>query len=136
MALLSAEALLGAPDLKEEVVAIPEWGGEVRLRGLSLGDYQDIQERSRVRGEVDSDRLSVFLVIAGMVEPKLEWDQYEQLRRKSLNALNTVAGAVMRLSGLGGPALEEAEATFPEGAGDDVPVPAGEGPGDDGGGAG
>lgn len=135
MAILSAEALLGAPDLKEEVVAVPEWGGEVKVRGLSLGDYQEIQDKSTVRGEIDGNKLSVYLCIAGLVEPKLGWDQYEQLRAKSLPALNRVAGAVMRLSGLGSDAIEAAEATFPDAAGDDVPVPAGEGPGDDGGGA-
>jgi hypothetical protein len=135
VAILSADALLGAPDLKEEVVAVPEWGGEVKVRGLSLGDYQEIQDKSTVRGEVDGNKLSVYLCIAGMVEPKLGWDQYEQLRGKSLPALNRVAGAVMRLSGLGSDAIEAAEATFPDAAGDDAAVPAGEGSGHDGGGA-
>jgi len=35
MAILTAEQLLAADDLPEETLPIPEWGGEVVLRGLT-----------------------------------------------------------------------------------------------------
>lgn len=131
MAILTREALLGADDLRTEQVDVPEWGGQVTVRGLSLGAYQDVQERSSVAGAIDTDRLSVHLMIAGIVEPDLAPEDYELLRGKSMAALNRVAGAIMRLSGLGDDDVREAEARFPEGPDATVHVPAGEGPGDD-----
>ncbi len=35
MALLNKEAILGADDLKKEVVSVPEWGGEVIISAMT-----------------------------------------------------------------------------------------------------
>lgn len=133
---LTRDALLGAADLQEEDVDVPEWGGRIKVRGLSLGQYQDVQEKATVGGVLDGRRYTVMLVMAGIVEPALSDDDFEQLRGKALAPIDRIAGRIMILSGLAPGALEDAEATFPEGPGGDVPVPAGPGPADDGGGAG
>lgn len=38
MKLLTAEEILAADDSQAEIVAVPEWGGSVRLRGLSADE--------------------------------------------------------------------------------------------------
>lgn len=48
MALLSKDAILGADDRRYEIVPVPEWGGEVRLRSLS-GSERDEYENSLVQ---------------------------------------------------------------------------------------
>jgi hypothetical protein len=42
---LTRDAILQAPDLQGEDVAVPEWGGTVRVRGLS-GAQRDAYEAS------------------------------------------------------------------------------------------
>jgi hypothetical protein len=40
MAILNREAILGAVDLKKELVKVPEWGGEVYI-SMMTGEARD-----------------------------------------------------------------------------------------------
>lgn len=123
---LSAEELLGRSTLREEYVDVPEWGCRVKVRELSMGTYQQVQEKATgPRGDLDESRLQAYLVIAGIVEPALGDDAYEWVRGQSMRAVNRVLEQVMSLSGIGISAIEDAEAMFPEATGDNVEVPAG-----------
>jgi len=122
----SAEDLLGKQTLREEYVEVPEWGARVKVRELSMGTYQHVQEKATdARGVMDESKLQAYLVIAGIVEPDLGDDAYEWVRGQSMRAVNRVLEKVMQLSGIGLGALEDAEAMFPETAGDDVALPPG-----------
>ena len=46
---LGREAILAIPDIKREVVQIPEWGGAVTVQGLT-GDERDDFEATCVKG--------------------------------------------------------------------------------------
>ena len=123
---LSAEDLLAKQTLREEYVEVPEWGARVKVRELSMGTYQQVQEKATdARGTLDETKLQAYLVIAGIVEPELTDDAYEWVRGQSMRAVNRVLEKVMQLSGIGLGALEDAEAMFPEEAGDDVALQAG-----------
>ena len=110
--ILSAEGLLTAEDLGEETIVIPQWGGAVRVRGLSLGQYREAQRRSIVRGEVDEERLTIEIIHAGLVEPKLTQEQALALKDKSAPALGLVSEAIARLSGFDADAEASAIQTF------------------------
>lgn len=121
---LDATDLLAKQTLREEYVDVPEWGARVKVRELSMGSYQAVQEKaSNNRGEVDQGKLSAYLVIAGIVEPDLGDDAYEWVRGQSMRAINRILDRILDLSGLGAGALEDAEAMFPEAAGENVEVP-------------
>jgi len=123
---LSAEDLLAKQTLREEYVEVPEWGARVKVRELSMGTYQQVQEKATdARGTLDETKLQAYLVIAGIVEPELTDDAYEWVRGQSMRAVNRVLEKVMQLSGIGLGALEDAEAMFPEEAGDDMALPVG-----------
>jgi len=123
---LSAEELLGKSTLREEWVDVPEWGTRVKVRELSMGTYQQVQEKATgTHGEVDDTKLQAYLVLSGIVEPELGDDAYEWVRGQSMRAVNRVLEKVMSLSGIGIGAIEDAEAMFPEAAGDNVEVPPG-----------
>lgn len=123
---LSADDLLAKQTLREEYVDVPEWGARVKVREMSMGTYQQVQEKATdSRGMLDESKLQAYLVIAGIVEPELGDDAYEWVRGQSMRAINRVLERVMALSGIGLGALEDAEAMFPEEAGDDVALPAG-----------
>ena len=123
---LGAEELLAKKSLREEYVEVPEWGSRVKVRELSMGTYQAVQEKATdARGSLDETKLQAYLVIAGIVEPALGDDAYEWVRGQSMRAVNRVLEKVMQLSGIGLGALEDAEAMFPEEAGDDLAIPVG-----------
>ena len=121
---ITADELLAKQTTLEKWVDVPEWGARVKVRELSMGEYHDVQARSTTpHGEVDETKLQCNLAIAGMVEPDLGPDAYEWMKAQSIRAVSRVLEAVMDLSALGAAALDEAEATFPEAAGNDVEVP-------------
>jgi hypothetical protein len=123
LAVVSAEELLGKATLREEYIDVPEWGGRIKVRELSMGAYQDVQEKSTdTRGLLDESKLQAYLVIAGIAEPDLGDDAYEWVRGQSMRAVNRVLERVMALSGIGSTAIEDAEAMFPEASGDNLEV--------------
>lgn len=123
---LSAEDLLAKHTLREEYIDVPEWGCRVKVRELSMGTYQQVQEKATgPHGELDESKLQAHLVLAGIVEPDLGDDAYEWVRGQSMRAVNRILEQVMTLSGIGAGALEDAEAMFLEETGDDLEVPAG-----------
>ncbi len=122
--ILSASDLLQKQTLREEYVDVPEWDARVKVRELSMGAYQQVQEKATdARGNLDEAKLQAYLVLAGIVEPELGDDAYEWVRAQSMRAVNRVLERVMALSGIGLAALEDAEAMFPQEAGNDVEVP-------------
>jgi hypothetical protein len=124
--ILSADDLLQKQTLREEYVDVPEWGARVKVRELSMGTYQSVQEKATdTRGTLDEAKLQAYLVLSGIVEPDLGDDAYEWIRQQSMRAVNRVLERVMALSGIGASALEDAEAMFPQATGNDVEVPPG-----------
>ncbi|MCI0384591.1 hypothetical protein [Streptomyces sp. CNQ085] len=117
---LSAEQILGAPDLKTEDVPVPEWGGTVRVQELSGAD-RDKFESSFVTTSggqavaVDSGGLVGFrarLAAASIVDENgkrmFRSDaEVKRLGAKSAAALQRVCEAAMRLSGLTEQDVEE-----------------------------
>lgn len=126
--ILSATALIDAVDLPEKVVEVPEWGGSVRLRALTVGQVADCRERSTVRGEVDGLQMDLHWLVEAMVEPQLTHDQVGQLMAKSQAVVQRLVGEAVVLNSAG---VEALAARFPAGAVATGGVPAGAGAGDD-----
>lgn len=108
MPMLTVEAILAAADLPEEVVPVPEWGGAVKVRGLSRASYDAIAEASTVAvaptgpGQTattkrDDAKFSDQLFLACVVEPRFTEAHLAGLRNKSLSALNRVYEAIGRV---------------------------------------
>lgn len=114
--MLTADALLGAQDREEKIVEMPEWGGSVKIAALSLGAFQDAQERATVNGEVDEKRMAVELIVAGMIDPKLDDNAAAQLRDKSIGSLTKLMLEIATLSKVREADLKAAERKFPAAA--------------------
>lgn len=116
MALLSREAVLGAADRKTEDVAVPEWGGTVRVRALS-GVERDAYEAGIVQLRADGSRsvnmrnLRGRLVSLSCIDEegrRLFTDEDAiALGDKSASALERVFDAARKLSGLSEGDVEE-----------------------------
>ena len=109
MSLLTKEAILAAEDRQTEDVAVPEWGGTVRVRSLS-GAERDAYEAHivQVRGDgskrVNLKNLRGKLVSLSVVDEdggRLFSDEdADALGDKSAAALERVFDVARRLSGL------------------------------------
>lgn len=108
MAILSVEAILAADDIPSEVVAVPEWGGEVKVRGLSRAAFERITKASEVvvpptgpgqqpTTQRDEAKFSEQLFLACVVEPVFAEEHMDALRDKSISALNRVYEAIGRV---------------------------------------
>lgn len=128
MALLSKSDILGAEDLPTRDVSVPEWGGDVRVRGLT-GQGRDAFEmkmasanKSGSNADVDFRASLVVRCIVGEDGERLFTDkEVVQLARKSGAALDRVFDVVRELSGMTRDAKDGDVEDFGEAAGDDSP---------------
>lgn len=118
MALLSREEINAADDRRWEDVDVPEWGGDVRILGLS-GTERDAFQASMVRmgsqgnvqGVVLTDASAKLLAkcIVGADFERLYSDQdVRELGAKNGEVLQRLLKVAQRLSGLGKKAVEDA----------------------------
>ena len=113
--IVSLDEALGADDLPERVVSVPQWGrgAAVRIKALTKGQQRSIRHRATVRGEVDQDKLELLLFVEGVVEPKFTPAHAQALLEKSWGAVDGVIKEVMTLSGMLAEQREEAVRRFP-----------------------
>lgn len=109
MAILGKKEILGAPDICKELVAVPEWGGEVWVKGLT-GAERDKFESGILQQKGKSQQLNLANVRAKLAsfsicdeEGKRVFsdEDVQALSQKSAAALQRVFGVAQRLSGLG-----------------------------------
>ena len=104
--LLSRDEILAAQDLAAETVDVPEWGGAVKVRGLSGGARDSLEARfTDEKGRLDRDRFGRFraaVAAASIVGPDgsllFSDADIEALAEKSSAALGRVFDVAMRLS--------------------------------------
>jgi hypothetical protein len=105
---LTVEQILAVDDIPTETVLIPEWGGAVKVRGLSRAAYDAIGKAAEVvsaptgpgqepKVTRDDEKFSDALFLACVVEPKFTEAHLPALRQKSLGALNKVFEAIGRV---------------------------------------
>lgn len=118
--ILSKDAILSAQDIPQESVFVPEWNGNVLVRGMS-GLERDaleasmMEEKKQKGGKTTREmNLANFrgkLLVRSIVDPegkRLFGDsEAEALGRKSAAALERVVSVAMRLSGLRDEDVEE-----------------------------
>lgn len=104
--LLTREAILKSSDLPFEDVEVREWGGVLRMRGMS-GKERDALEQQVMDGKgkhkpVENFRARVVMMCAVDSEGKrlFTLGDVEALGAKSATALSKAFDAAMRLSGL------------------------------------
>ncbi|GIV86631.1 MAG: hypothetical protein KatS3mg054_0660 [Chloroflexus sp.] len=108
--LLNREQILAANDINHEVVEVPEWGGAVRVRGLTalerdrlMATFFDLEGGGRIKAEKTAE-YRVALAALGIVDEDGKRmfgdDDIAALGAKSPQAIERIADAVARLSGL------------------------------------
>jgi Phage tail assembly chaperone len=122
--LLNAGEILGVKDLKSEVVSVPEWGGDVKIRELSASDREWFQSQAFVDEEVTVNgkaeirrkfnivHLRAKLLARSIVDendnPIFDDDEVKLLGAKSNAAIERLFVASQKLSGLDQTAVDDA----------------------------
>lgn len=104
------EQILNAVDVQSEIVEIPEWGVSVEVRGIAAAER--IAMYDRIANEQQSGNVVApvavmwpTLVIGCTYDPEtgeqlFEADDWTALAQKSGAAIDRIASAAMRLSGI------------------------------------
>lgn len=115
--LLSKAAILAAADLAHEVVNIPAWGGAIRIASMS-GAARDeyraaLSSMQNEDGTLPVGYFAVALLVACCVDEAgdriFSVEDIPALQAKAASSLDDAANVAMRLNGLGGKAVEDAE---------------------------
>jgi len=114
---LTHDAILAVEDLPFEDIEVPEWGGAVRVAGLSGKSATDFSAKlvqMNPDGSIKSlsmDNFMAELLVLTLVnekfKPLFSKDEVEALGEKSAAVLKRLSDIAMRLSGLSGTAVKE-----------------------------
>lgn len=130
MALLTRAQIDAADDIKVEDVPVPEWGGDVRLRGLTSRERTTI-EATLVASKGESIQVRVQAlttlrertVAAALIDEngnRVFGDkELSNLAKKSGAVIQRLYHKVQELSGMNEKAIEEAEENLDEDQSDD-----------------
>jgi len=106
--MLSKKQILAAPDIKSELVHVPEWGGDVMVYGMT-GSQRDEFEGSIVEMKGATQTLHMQNIRAKLCSLTIrdedgrrmfDSDEIDELGAKSAQALQRIFEVAQRLSGL------------------------------------
>lgn len=110
MAYLTKNAILDTDDFLYATVPCPEWGGDVRVRGLTAAEQATIIRRLN---DKKTDDLAVIVTIMGCVDANGEriFDNSDKdtLKARSYAVLDRVARKILELSGSSETEIEDAK---------------------------
>jgi hypothetical protein len=113
--LLGLQDILAAQDIATEDVAVPEWGGTVRVRGLTGRERDEYEshlldqrgKRMKVDMRDARARLVALSVIDAEGKPVFTAAHVETLGTKSAAALDRIYDVAARLSGISDEDMDE-----------------------------
>lgn len=112
--LLTAADILAADDIRSIEVEIPQWGGSVRVRGLSGKLRSQLEQKISSKANFGDIKMLVVLncTIDEAGKPLFSNSQRPALEEKSADAIELIFEAACRLSGIGDKQVQEAEGNF------------------------
>jgi len=125
---LTIEDIATAVDVQEDDVAVPEWGGTVRVRGFTKGQEMDLRKRAKSGPDptdLDPELLEMLFLVDGMIDPQTTDADVAMLKDKSGAVVNRILRRIMDLSGISETIREKTEQAFREGSEPTVSVPSG-----------
>lgn len=109
--MLNKKQILECKDIESEVVNVPEWGGDVLVQGLTLGEKDEWTFSIMCDGEVSIQGATAALCVVSMRNEDgtrmFDLNDVAALHDKSAAALDRVFQVAQRLSGIGQEDIEE-----------------------------
>jgi hypothetical protein len=104
MAVLDRAAIIAAQDLRRELVAVPEWGGEVYIRVMTSAEKDKLDEANNLDGKLRWEGYRARLLAATICDGdgKLLFGLAEasELMGKSAAAVDRLLDVAQRLNGV------------------------------------
>ncbi|MFH1485036.1 MAG: hypothetical protein ABIH46_03110 [Chloroflexota bacterium] len=102
---LSLEEILAADDIATKSVSVPEWGGQVEIRGLTKAQQQAVRARATKnagtsQASINQDTLEMGILSAGLIQPHITFEQTKALRGKSAGVLDRIMKEIATVSGI------------------------------------
>ena len=99
---LTKDQILGAVDFKYEEVDVPEWGGSVRLRGLSASERDEFEASIGVTQDLTNmrSRLVVNCLVDENGDKLFKSSEAKDLGKKNGLVINRLFDEVRKLSGM------------------------------------
>lgn len=107
-------SLLGVDDSSEEWFPVPEWGFKLKIKSLSKADQIRCRKMATRQGRFDSDAFEGFLLMAGIVSPRLSPEHIDRLQGKNVGTVSKILRRILELSNMMDEDTAEAEADFRE----------------------
>jgi len=111
--LLSVEDILSVDDLPEQVIDVPEWGGQVRVKAFSKARELAIRNEAGGVDGLDNEKFEMLLFVYGVIDPVFTSEQVGLLKEKNGRVIDRVITRIMEMSGLTEEARQKAKSTFP-----------------------
>lgn len=92
---LTRDQLRAAGQPKTQTLDVPEWGGQVVVRELTLAEQQLVESAPK-----DATGAAVKIILAAMVEPSLSPEDADMLRALGHSGLQRVTKTILALSGM------------------------------------
>lgn len=109
--MLSKSEILECKDIESEVVPVPEWGGDVTVKGLSLAEKDEWTDSILVDGKASmvgaTARLCALCITDEDGGRMFSSNDIVALGAKSASALDRIFQVAQRLSGIGQEEIEE-----------------------------
>lgn len=99
--MLKLDEIHKAKDFRESEVAVPEWGGTVKCRTLSMAARWEIGQKSMNGDKVDNVKFAAGTMQHGLIEPVMTYDEAVKVINEHHPApIQRIVDEVWRLSGL------------------------------------
>lgn len=105
--MLTKDQILTADDRRIETVDVPEWGGPVGIKLLTLAELDAIQQASK--GKNNAAAIAVRIIVDAEGNRIFTDDDAARLANKSMKAVTRVINAFNELNGFEDEAIEAAE---------------------------
>lgn len=104
-------------DLREEVVHVPEWDGDVRIKSYTAAELSRIRDES-VTGvgetaQISLGKMEILQFQLAVVEPRFSEEQVRNLRLVSGRGFSRVIEAIDNMTGTDKEELRRAQQEFP-----------------------
>jgi len=111
---LNKEEIIKAKDIKIETVEVPEWGGTVNIKSLSVGDRDEFTQWVIDNdGKTNTKDFMAKMVALALVDDEgnrlFTKDELSELSKKSINVVERLYKIVSINSGLSGASFDEAK---------------------------
>ena len=107
--ILNKESILALQDIVTEIVEVPEWGGAVKVRGLTAAERDafegEVVQRRGNDVKTNTRNMRARMVVMSVVNEDgsrmFSYHDIELLGEKSARAIDRIFSVAMKLSGLG-----------------------------------